>query len=201
MINFTKGGAIVYTRDHCKGCDAAATPAEVILKSLGMKELQRHNVSRHVPLDSNIAPHRLAYQKEAIQCKEVNGVYPLAAGNEIWLDNVPPEKFATHVFIVPEECLGEYGAPDKTLAGLTFDVVSQEFDLTGAPVGAPVVHMAGVAASSVTKHGVAISPATAGTYTGANHLLFGIKPITNPTNNSLSQIKCGFRLTVHALGD
>jgi hypothetical protein len=201
MLNFTHGGPIKYQRDQCKGCDPTATPASIAAKNFGNKELQAHNVSRHVPLDAYFHPALESYQKEDIACVEVNGVYPLAAGNEIWLTQVPPEKFATHLFIVPSDCPTVYGQPTATLAGFTFDVVSQAYDLLGAPVGAPVTHMAGVVASTIAKQGIAITPATSGIYTDANYLMFGIKPLTNPTSNPLSQVDCGFRLTVHALGD
>ena len=201
MLNFVQGGAITYQGNKCGSCDTAATDTSRVLASLGNAELQRHNVSRHVPMDHDFHPSRLPEQQLQLICKEVAGVYPLAAGNEIWLVQLPPQKFATHLYLVPEGCPSTYGVADTSLAGFTFDVVSQKFSAAGAPVGAATIHIAGVVASTALKQGLAISPATGGKYTGAEYELYGIKPITNPTSNPLSSIQCGFRLTVHALSD
>lgn len=201
MINLSQGGAISNKVGDCSDCKDGLTDQQRLAKDLVGIELERHNVSRLVPLDSYFSPANLTHQKAAIRCVEVDGVYPIGAGNEIWMSKVTPEKFSTYLYITPLECEKIYGVPDATNAGFTFDVVSQAFNLLGAPVGAATVHMPAVVASTLVTKGVALSPATGGIDSGDNYLMFGIKPITNPTGNSLSQIQCGFRLTPHAIGD
>lgn len=200
MINFSHGGPITYKRDHCLGCNPTATNAEIVKETQGNSDLQSHNVSRHVPLDAWFHPVKESHQKTAIACKEVAGVYPIGAGNEIWLTQVPPNKFVTHAYILPAMRETVYGQADTSNAGFTFDVVAQAFDTAGAPVGAAVTLFPAVVASTFVEKGIVVLPAVGGLDTGANYLMVGIKPLTNPTSNPLSMTKGGFRLTVHALG-